>query len=57
VADGPAGLQVVDLSTPSQPAIFGSYKTASPARAVAVAGSLVFVIVASGEVLSLREGQ
>lgn len=54
VADGPAGLQVVDLSTPSKPRIVGSYKTETPARDVAVADSLVFVVVASGDVLILR---
>ena len=47
----------VDLSTPSKLVVVGSYRTASPARDVAVAGSMVFVIVASGEVVILREGQ
>lgn len=57
VADGPAGLQIVDLSNPSAPVAVGSYKTATPARDVTVAESLVFVIVASGEVLILRQAQ
>ena len=59
VADGPEGLVVVDLSTPTNPGIAGTFKTASPARDVAVAGSLVFVAVGnaegSGEVLILRQ--
>ena len=65
VADGPAGLQVVDLSTPSMPRLVGTYKTDTPARDVAVAGSLVFVAKGplpqgnisseGGEVLILRQ--
>ena len=64
VADGREGVQVVDLSTPSAPRVVGAYKTPNPARDVAVADSLVFVVagplpqgnVASGggEVLILR---
>jgi hypothetical protein len=55
VADGKEGLQVVDLSTPSAPRPAGSYKTAAPARDVAVADSLVFVVVGNQEVLILRQ--
>jgi hypothetical protein len=55
VADGPAGLQVLDLSNPSQPTIVGSYKTAMPARDVAVTDSLVFVVVGGEEVVVLRQ--
>jgi hypothetical protein len=68
VADGPEGLQLVDLSAPAAPRLVASYKTARPARDVAVAGSLVFVIVGDlgrdtatrahldgGEVLILRQ--
>jgi len=55
VADGPAGLQVVDLSAPATPAIVGSYKTAAPARDVAIFDSLVFVVLANEEVLILRQ--
>jgi hypothetical protein len=35
----------VDLSAPAQPRIIGSYKTASQARDVAVAGPLVFLAI------------
>ena len=55
VADGREGLQVLDLSDPSNPRIVGAYKTASSARDVAVSESLVFVVLASGEVLILRQ--
>jgi hypothetical protein len=65
VADGPAGLQLVDLSAPSMPRLVGTYKTANPARDVAVADSLVFVVAGplpqgnlssgGGEVLILRQ--
>ena len=65
VADSGEGLQVVDLSTPSKPTVVGAFKTASPARDVAVADSLVFVVVGSAaggprefkdqEVLILRQ--
>jgi hypothetical protein len=44
----------VDLSTPSKPSIVGAYKTATPARDVAVADSLILVVVGS-EVLILRQ--
>jgi hypothetical protein len=65
VADGQAGLQVVDLSTPSMPRLVATYKTDTPARDVAVAGSLIFVAKGplpqgnisseGGEVLILRQ--
>ena len=45
VADNAEGVQVVDLSTPSKPRIVVTYKTAKPAIDVAVADSLVFVVV------------
>jgi hypothetical protein len=54
VADGREGLQVVDLSTPSKPSIVGTYKTASPPRDVAVADSLILVVLAN-EVLILGQ--
>ena len=56
VADGQVGLQVVDFTTPSAPKIVDSFKTMSPARDVAVAGPLVLVALAGGEVLILKEG-
>lgn len=49
VADGREGLQVVDLSTPSKPSIVGGFKTAAPARDVAVTDSHVFVATGSDE--------
>jgi len=49
VADGSAGLQVVDLETPSRPRIVGDFKTAKPARAVAAAEALVLVAVGTLE--------
>ena len=65
VPDLREGLQVVDLSAPATPRVIGSYKPAVPVRDVAVAGSLVYVVVGppaqgnipagGGEVLSLRE--
>lgn len=54
VADGSAGLQVLDLSTATSPMVIGSFKTTAPARAVAVAEHLVYVIVGA-EVLILRQ--
>jgi hypothetical protein len=56
VADGPEGLQVVDLSTPSQPRLVGTFKTPSPPRDVALGAGAVYVAVASGNVLILRAG-
>jgi hypothetical protein len=55
VADGQQGLQVVDLMLPAMPQIVGSFKTASPARDVAVAGEFVLVALVSGKVQILRE--
>ena len=49
VADGREGVQVVDLSNPSSPAIIGSFKTAAPARDVAIGGGLVLVVAGVGE--------
>lgn len=49
VADGPAGVHVVDLSTPSEPAIVDTYATSSPARDVAVTDSHIFVAVGEHE--------
>ena len=55
VADGPAGLQVVDLSMPSTPRLVGAHATSAPARDVAIASSLVLVVVGNEEVLLLRQ--
>jgi hypothetical protein len=65
VADGPGGLQVVDLSTPSTPSLIGTYATPDTARDVALADSLVYVVIGppptgnipggGGEVLILRQ--
>ena len=49
LADGREGVQIVDLSNPSSPAIVGSLKTAAPARDVAVGGGLVVIAVGMGE--------
>ncbi|HEY7169615.1 MAG TPA: hypothetical protein VH417_02145 [Vicinamibacterales bacterium] len=59
VADGPEGLQVVDLSVPATPKIVGSFKTPMPARDVAVDNGIVYVVVGAreepGEVVVLRQ--
>jgi hypothetical protein len=65
VADSGVGLQVVDVSTPKAPRLLGTYKTPTPARDVAVAGPLVFIVVGAAaeaprefkdqEVLILRQ--
>ena len=49
VADGPAGLQVVDLTKPSEPTIVSTYPVASRARDITVTDSHVFVVVGEGE--------
>jgi hypothetical protein len=49
VADGREGVQIVDLSNPSSPALVGSIKTSLPARDVAVGGGLVVAAVGMGE--------
>ena len=58
VADGRAGLQVLDLSTPSKPTLVGAYQTAGMARDVVVADRFVFVVTSMGregaEVVILR---
>ena len=53
VADGSAGIQIVDLSEPSRPFLVGMYATPRPARDVAVTESLVFVVMGDSE----REGE
>jgi hypothetical protein len=45
VADGQDGLQLVDVTTPAKPAALGGFKTEKQARDVAVADSLVLVVV------------
>ena len=52
VADGVAGLQVVDLTDPSDPRVVGSYATPRPARFVSAGDSFVYVVVGDAE----REG-
>ena len=49
VADGREGVQIVDLSNPSSPALVGSIKTSLPVRDVAVGGGLVVAAVGMGE--------
>jgi len=44
VADGPEGLSVVDLSTPSHPQLIGTFQTGNTVRDVAVADSAVLVL-------------
>ena len=44
MADGPAGLSVVDLSTPHEPQVVGSYATQHVARDVAVGDAAILVI-------------
>ena len=45
VAGGSEGLQILDLSDPLTPRIVASHPTPGPARDVAAAGQLVFVVV------------
>ena len=49
IADGREGVQIVDLSNPSSPALVGSIKTTLPARDVAIGGGLVVAAVGMGE--------
>jgi hypothetical protein len=55
VADGPEGLQVVDLSTPTKPRIAGAYKMANPATDIATNDELAFVVVRGADVVILRQ--
>jgi hypothetical protein len=43
VADGEGGLQVVSISTPGNPVLLGTYRTAGTAQGVTVAGGHAFV--------------
>ena len=52
VADGPAGLQVLDMTDLANPQVVGSLQTTRPARSIAVSESLVAVVVGDSE----REG-
>lgn len=45
VAGGSEGLQIVDLSDPARPKMIAFHRTVGPARDVAAAGQLVFVVV------------
>ena len=64
VATGVEGLHVVDVSDPRKPVSAGVFKTAQPARDVAVSalsqstgGPFVFVATGAGGVVILRDGQ
>jgi hypothetical protein len=49
VTDGREGLQVIDLRDPAKPAVVANFKTALPARDVAVGDSFVLVATGMGE--------
>jgi hypothetical protein len=51
-----AGVADDDPTLPDTPKIVDTFKTMSPARDVVVAGPLVLVALAGGEVLILKEG-
>jgi hypothetical protein len=57
IAAGPAGLQVVNLATPSAPTAIGAHKTAGFTRDVAVSGRSIFVIVGAEEIVVLRRDE
>ena len=44
MADSSNGLQIIDVSNPSAPALVGSYDTAGMAQDVAVSGTLAYVV-------------
>jgi hypothetical protein len=48
VADGEAGLQVIDVSNPADPQRVGGYDTSGEARGVAVSGNYAYVAARSG---------
>ncbi|WP_298933580.1 hypothetical protein [uncultured Ramlibacter sp.] len=43
VADGGAGLRIIDISNPANPTLVGTYNTSGTARSVAVSGSYAYV--------------
>jgi hypothetical protein len=45
VADGQEGVLILDLATPANPAVVGTFKTPRPARDVTVADSRLFVVI------------
>jgi len=49
VADGREGVQILDLTNPSSPAIVGAFRTTAAARDVALGGGLVLVAIGIGE--------
>lgn len=53
VADGPAGLVVVDPGDPEPPSILLQLSLGAPAQAVAVGGTLAMVGLANGEVVQV----
>lgn len=67
VADGPRGLTVVDLSTPSMPKVVGGYQTRHAGRDVAVADTAVLILDGTirrgshsqddGDVIILRQSE
>ncbi len=43
VADGDAGLQIIDVSNPASPVRLGGYDTSGTAYGVAVSGTVAYV--------------
>ena len=54
---GAEGLQIVDFSDPSTPIPAGSFKMAGPVQDVALADSLVLVVIGKGGVVILHQRQ
>ncbi|MFQ6616699.1 MAG: hypothetical protein ACE5HZ_08065, partial [Fidelibacterota bacterium] len=50
VADGAAGLRIIDVSNPQAPELLGGVRTSGTAKDVAMAGRYVFVAVGAGGV-------
>lgn len=61
IADGQAGLQVLDLAKPSTPTPSGEHKTSKIARDVILADQLVFVVIGGGreasEIIILKQAR
>jgi YVTN family beta-propeller protein len=53
LADGAAGLQVVDITNPAAPAIVGSYDTAGFARGLTVSGDIAYVAFSRNNSLAI----
>ena len=57
IADGAAGITVIDFADPGSPTLLGTHKTSSPALSVALGGGIAFAGLEDGSIVSMDARQ